>query len=64
MRASPYFQRVLEDAKIASGWDRMQRPLLSLHIRHGDSCSDLQESLTMRHCELLSVYMEMAVRIV
>jgi hypothetical protein len=58
---SLYFQRVLEDAKIASGWDRMQRPLLTMHIRHGDSCSKLQESLTMRHCEPLSVYMETAV---
>ena len=56
-----YFQKVIEDAKLASNWGQIQRPILSMHVRHGDSCSEIEESLTMRHCEPLSVYMETAV---
>ena len=56
-----YFQKVLEDAKVAANWGQVQRPMLSMHVRHGDSCSEIEESLTMRHCEPLSVYMETAV---
>jgi len=55
------FQKILDDAKRAAGWDRATRPLLSLHVRHGDTCSAMQEERTARRCEPLSVYMRTAV---
>ena len=33
------FQRDLDRAKETAGWGRLVRPLLSLHVRHGDTCT-------------------------
>jgi hypothetical protein len=35
---SAKFQVEVDAAKEAAGWERLVRPLLSLHVRHGDTC--------------------------
>jgi len=51
----------LESSKKAAGWSRMKRPMLSMHVRHGDTCTLAEEDYTKRRCEPLSVYLEDAV---
>ena len=51
----------LDAAKKGANWAAVQRPLLSVHVRHGDTCSQDQQVRTHRRCEPLSVYMESAI---
>ena len=37
---------------------RPRRPIIGLHVRHGDACVTSEKSRTVRSCEPLSVYME------
>mmetsp|Transcript_17605 Transcript_17605/g.40423 ORF Transcript_17605/g.40423 Transcript_17605/m.40423 type:complete len:230 (-) Transcript_17605:290-979(-) len=60
-RPNKRFEAILQDAKDAAGWGAMRRPLLSLHVRRGDSCTPEQEESKKRRCEPLSAYMEKAV---
>lgn len=60
-RPNDYFAHILADAKNKADWGSIQRPLLSLHVRHGDSCSPEQEEGKKRRCEPLEVYMKNAV---
>ena len=55
------FQAELRRIKDAVGWASLSRPLLSLHVRHGDSCLLQEQDRTHRVCEPLSKYMEDAV---
>ena len=34
-RPNSFFAKVLSEAKVSAGWDKIQRPLLSMHVRHG-----------------------------
>jgi hypothetical protein len=55
MLASPndYFSQVLIDAKAAAKWRGVERPLLSMHVRHGDSCTKAELRKAGRMCEPL-----------
>lgn len=52
---------IIAERQSRIGWSHMQRPLLSLHVRHGDSCTAAESFRTARSCEGLAVYMEQAV---
>jgi hypothetical protein len=61
LRPNARFAAALADAKHAAGWATMQRPMLSLHVRRGDSCNPDQEDSKKRRCEPLKAYMDAAV---
>jgi hypothetical protein len=48
-----YFAQVLLDAKKATRWADIERPLLSMHVRHGDSCTKAEFGKAGRMCEAL-----------
>jgi len=48
-----YFSQVLVDAKAAAKWKEVERPLLSMHVRHGDSCTKAELRKAGRICEPL-----------
>jgi hypothetical protein len=60
-RPNAHFATTLANAKRDAGWANMQRPLLSLHVRRGDSCNPDQEASKKRRCEPLKAYMDTAV---
>jgi len=41
-RPNAHFGAILAEAKRAAGFDALERPLLSLHVRRGDSCNPEQ----------------------
>jgi len=61
---SDYFRGVMERAKLDAGWGgggSVERPLLSMHVRHGDTCIRHLGAETARKCDPLSKYMKRAV---
>ncbi len=58
MRPNKCFETIILEKKLSAGWERLEHPALSMHIRHGDSCSDTKKN---RRCDPLNVYMNKAV---
>lgn len=59
LRPNERFTAVLARTKRESGWvESLQHPVLSMHIRRGDSCLDAARS---RKCQNLKEYMNLAV---
>jgi hypothetical protein len=44
---------IINKAKDEMEWTRMERPLLTMHVRHGDVCAKTEEERTHRRCEPL-----------
>lgn len=61
MRPNENLARELTKTKELIGWSSLERPLLSLHVRKGDSCSAEQQKRKSRKCDSLDVYMDEAV---
>eukprot|EP00928_Gymnodinium_smaydae_P071018 TRINITY_DN5470_c0_g5_i1.p1 TRINITY_DN5470_c0_g5~~TRINITY_DN5470_c0_g5_i1.p1 ORF type:complete len:464 (+),score=89.37 TRINITY_DN5470_c0_g5_i1:279-1670(+) len=57
LRPAPQGQldRLLAAERARLQWES-QRPILALHVRHGDSCTPYQQFKTRRRCEGLDVY--------
>ncbi len=65
-RPNEDFAKALEEARAAAGFEAAAenselRPLLSLHVRRGDSCSAEQMDSKKRRCDRLAHYMKEAV---
>mmetsp|Transcript_11660 Transcript_11660/g.14064 ORF Transcript_11660/g.14064 Transcript_11660/m.14064 type:complete len:459 (-) Transcript_11660:154-1530(-) len=60
-RPNRNFHGSLERVKQSSGFNEAPRPMLSLHVRRGDSCDSYQEESKKRRCDSLSYYMKEAV---
>lgn len=56
LRPDDEFASELEALKASFKWE-VNRPILAMHVRHGDSCSKVQEAGKARNCEDLDVYM-------
>ena len=56
LRPDDEFVSVISKLKTDLRWEA-HRPILGIHIRHGDSCSPDQVELKARTCEDLDVYM-------
>jgi len=56
LRPDDAFREHLAELKGSFGWEQ-SRPILGLHIRHGDSCNPHQEVVGLRKCQGLEAYM-------
>eukprot|EP00978_Attheya_sp_CCMP212_P004571 scaffold9981_cov51-Attheya_sp.AAC.2 len=62
MRPNDQLIKIINEAKDQlEGWKDLERPLLSLHVRHGDSCPKDETVRKARQCEPLEKYMSDAV---
>lgn len=63
MRPNRALQVAILDAKEDARWKNVVRPLISLHVRRGDSCSPSESKRTARVCDDLDVYMKSVLRL-
>ncbi|KAL7545460.1 hypothetical protein ACHAWF_008809 [Thalassiosira exigua] len=58
LRPNYKFLRHLETTKKQMNWDAKGGPVISLHVRHGDSCTGSEPEKKSRRCDDLNTYME------
>ena len=54
---SRWIAREMTRAKALLGWDVVQRPIIGVHVRDGDSCNSRERAMTHRTCGGLKAFM-------